>query len=104
MAQQREYHTIIVESFYPIDKSGRHGPAHVRPAKRQIFPQSLFVECSKDLANTDLHPVGTRFRIKVKLTDREGGADFLYSSYKWPYAVVSDDEFRELSSESKTKR
>ena len=104
MSQEREYHTIIVESFYASDTSGRHGPVHVRPAKHQVFPQSLFVQCSKDLVNTKLHPVGTKFRIKVKLTDREGGTEFLYSSYKWPYAVVSEDEFRKLSSKSKTKR
>lgn len=104
MAQEREYHTIIVESFYPSDTSGRHGPVHVRPVTHQIFSQSLFVECSKDLVNTKLHPVGTRFRIKVKLTDREGGANFLYSSYKWPYDVVSDNGFRKLYSGSKSKR
>jgi len=104
MAQEREYNTIIVESFYSSDTSGRHGPLHVRPAKHQIFSQSLFVECSKELVNTRLHPVGTKFRIKVKLTDREGGATFLYSSYKWPYYVVSDDEFLKLYSKSKSKR
>ena len=104
MAQESEYHTIIVESFYPKDTSGRHGLVHVRPAKHQIFPQSLFVECSRDLVNTTLHPVGTKFRIKVKLTDREGGTNFLYNSYRWPYYVVSDDEFRKLYSKSKYRR
>ncbi len=96
MAKDSEYHTIIVESFYPNDTSGRHGPVHVRPAKHQIFPQSLYVECSKDLFNPKIHPVGTKFRIKVKLTNRLGGTELLYSSYKWAYDVVSEDEFHKL--------
>lgn len=45
------------------------------------------VECSARMRNG--HPVGTRFRIKAKVTDREGGTDFLYTHYKWPYQVVS---------------
>lgn len=89
MAINSSYHTIIVESFYPADTSGRHGPVHIRPAPNQPFSQSLFVECSIDLADTDVYPVGTRFRIKVKLTDRKGGTPFLYSYYHWPFEVVS---------------
>ena len=35
------------------------------------------------------HPAGTVFRITGKLTDREGGTPFLYTSYRWAYTVVS---------------
>ena len=54
------------------------------------------VQCSKDLVDTTLYPVGTKFRLKAKLTDREGGGEYLSSSYKWPYDVVTDDEFERL--------
>ena len=96
MATSGNYRTVIVETFYPSDTSGRHGPVHVRPAKRQVFPQDLFVECSKDLIDTKRFPVGTKFRLSAKLTDREGGTPFLYSYYGWGYEVVSDEEFERL--------
>lgn len=86
MAKKAPYHIIIAESFRPSDTSGRHGPVHIRPAPGQIFPQDLFVECSKEMVTN--YPVGTKFRIRVKLTDREGSTPFLYSSYKWPFDVL----------------
>ena len=96
MATSGNYKTVIVETFYPSDTSGRHGLVHVRPAKRQVFPQDLFVECSKDLIDTKRFRVGTKFRLGAKLTDREGGTPFLYSYYGWGYEVVSDEEFERL--------
>ena len=91
-----DYKTIIVETFRPSDTSGRHGPVHVRPAKHQAFPQTLFVECSKELLDTKRFPVGTKFRLSAKLTDREGGTPFLYSYYGWSYEVVPEEEFSRL--------
>lgn len=43
-----------------------------------------------------LHPVGTKFRIKVKLTDREGGGEYLFNSWQWEYEVVTEKEFAKL--------
>ncbi len=34
------------------------------------------------------YPVGTRFKVKVKLTDREGGGEFLYSHHSWKFDVL----------------
>lgn len=96
MACGSEYETIIVESFFPARTSGLHGPVHVRPAKYQIFSRDLMVECSKELVDTQRYPVGTKFRLKVKLTDRLGSGEFLYSSYRWKYDVVSEGEFNQL--------
>jgi hypothetical protein len=36
------------------------------------------------------YPVGTRFRIWAKLTDREGCGQFLYTSWRWKFEVLSD--------------
>ena len=41
------------------------------------------VECSKQLMRD--YPVGTKFRIKAKLTDREDGGEFLYSYFGWKF-------------------
>jgi hypothetical protein len=87
MPKPNDYSYIIVESFLPTNTSGLHGLIHIRPAPNQIYPQNLFVECSNDLINN--YPVGTRFRIKVKLTNKEGGRDFLYSYYGWSHEVIT---------------
>jgi hypothetical protein len=46
----------------------------------------MVVECSKAMRTQ--HPVGTKFRIFAKETDREGGPSFLYTHFSWPYEVV----------------
>ena len=63
-----------------------HGEAHMRPAPGQLYRQSLKVECAKRLTRD--YPVGTRFKIRVKLTDREGEGEYLYSYFGWPVEVV----------------
>jgi len=80
------YVTIIAESFKPSSTAGLHGKVHMRPAPGQRFGQDIMIECSKTL--TSAHPVGTRFRMRVKLTDREGGGEFLYSYHGWKVEVL----------------
>lgn len=92
MARKGPYRTVVVESFTPSDLSGRHGQVHVRPIPGQVFPPSLFVECSKRLMDPKRYPVGTKFRLEAKLTDREGGTPFLYAYHGDPDVVVSDAE------------
>lgn len=48
----------------------------------------MFVECSKALSED--YPIGTKFRIKAKITSKLGGAHFIYSHYSWPYEVLKD--------------
>lgn len=86
MAKANEpYRTVVVESYWE-GGSGLHGDVHIRPVSAEGFPLGMRVECSKELSRD--YPVGTKFRIKAKLTDREEGGKFLYSSYKWDYVVV----------------
>ncbi len=85
MSAQNPYQFIIVESFVPSNTSGRHGSVHIRPIEGQPYPTSLFVECPKDLVTK--YPVGTQFKIRVKLTDREG-TPYLYSYFGWKYEVL----------------
>jgi len=86
MAKSTAYYLIVVESFYPTSTSGHHGDVHIRPAPGQAFPQSLFVACSRRMV-TD-YPVGTRFRIKAKLVEKDTGAAFLYCYHGWRFDVV----------------
>jgi hypothetical protein len=84
----REYKEAVVESYIPTGRSGIHGLVHIRPAAGQPFPQDLHVECAKRLSRD--YPVGTRFRIRAKLTSREGGTPFLYSYFGWPVEVLEE--------------
>jgi hypothetical protein len=85
--KQSDYDYIIVESFIPSNTSGRHGQIHIRPVSGQDpYQKDLFVECSKALSSN--YPVGTKFRIKAKLTRRKGGKEFIYSNYTWSYEVL----------------
>lgn len=80
------YMTIVVESYLPDNTAGLHGPVHIRPIPAQHIDTDMHVECSKALSRN--YPVGTRFRIQAKITDKEGGRPFLYSYFGWPYEVV----------------
>jgi hypothetical protein len=93
MAKRDEpYVYVVVESYYPASTAGLHGPIHVRPVEGQPFPTHLHVECSKALVDPTKHPVGTRFKIRAKLTDRLGGGEFLYSYFGWDYEVLTELE------------
>lgn len=80
------YVAVLVESFVPSSTGGLHGAVHVRPCAGQEFPTQLHVECSKKLVRD--YPVGTIFKLRAKLTDREGGGEFLYSYHGWPVEVI----------------
>ena len=92
MAKSSAYRHVIVESFIPRDPSGRHGLVHIRPIPGQVFSPKLFVECSKRLVDTEKYPVGTKFKLSAKLTDRQGGTAFLYAYHGDPDIVVSDKQ------------
>lgn len=82
MAQHNAYEPVWVESYRPSSTSGLHGSVHLRPVEGQGYTANLHVECSKGLSRD--YPVGTRFLLRAKLTDREGGGEFLYSFHGWP--------------------
>lgn len=87
MAKPNERYVMVeVESYVPTNTSGLHGMVHIRPCVGQGYSPSMQVECAKEL--TKNYPIGTRFRLRAKLTDREGGGEFLYSYYGWKYEVL----------------
>ena len=76
----REYIEITAEVFYCHVK----GRKRVRAVHGEAYPPSMNIECSKKIREL---PLGTKIRLQVVVTDREGSS-FLYSSYKWPYKLV----------------
>ena len=88
MAKHLEpYRSVVVESYRSMATGGLHGDIHIRPVAGQHVSVSLHVECSKSLSRN--YPVGTRFRLKAKLTDRKDGGEFLYSYHGWHVEVLS---------------
>ncbi|WP_150182579.1 hypothetical protein [Enterobacter asburiae] len=86
MAKPEEpYRKLIVESFYPGSMSGKKGKVHIRPIPGQWASTSLAVECSKKLSNVNVYPIGSQFEITAKLTDREDGGEYIYSSFRWEF-------------------
>lgn len=92
MARSGPYRTVVVESFVPYNKGSRHGLVHIRPIPGQVFAPTLFVECSKRMMDTSRYPLGTKFKLNAKLTDRQGGTPFLYAFHGDPDIVVTDEE------------
>ena len=87
MAKPEEtYHWIVAESFSGDRGGGYSEKVHVRPVEGEMFPQSLRVEGPRSMVRN--YPVGTKFKVKVKLTDREGGGEFLYSHHSWKFDVL----------------
>lgn len=81
------YYQIVVET-YRISGSGLHGDVHVRPVEGERFPQSLHVRFPKALRHA--HPIGTRFRIYAKVTDKEGGNDFVHTHHNWDVEIIKN--------------
>ena len=86
MAKNTAYEYLVVESYREQRTSGLHGKIHLRPIEGQNYPTSLRAEGNKSM--TSDYPVGTKFKIRAKLTDRQGSGDYLYTSYKWEFEVI----------------
>lgn len=79
------YIRIIVET-YRESGSGLHGDIHVRPIPGQQVPTTLRVRFPKALRHA--HDIGTRFKVYAKLTDREGGGEFVHTNHAWDVEVL----------------
>ena len=89
MAKPEEpYRKLIVESSYAANMSGRKGKVHIRPIPGQWASTSLAVECSKKLSDVKVYPIGSQFEITAKLTDREDGGEYIYSSFRWEFKHI----------------
>jgi hypothetical protein len=82
---EEPYIRVIVET-YRESGSGLHGDIHVRPIAGEQLPQSLRVRFPKSLRHA--HRIGTRFLVYAKLTDRDGGSDFVHTNHAWDVEVL----------------
>ena len=100
------YRQVIVESFMaPRTRIGTvPGTVQVRPIPGQPFSTTLLVACSERLKDTRRYPLGTKFLLMAKMTDRLGGIPFLYAYHGDREIVVNDQEARIFVSEFKRGR
>lgn len=81
------YRKLIVESYYPASTSGRKGKVHIRPTLtmgKSITRCRMF----QKLSDLKLYPIGSQFEITAKLTDREEGGEYIYSSFRWEFKHI----------------
>lgn len=86
-----QYEELIVESYEPDFNSGFHGKVHIRPVEDSFtFKRNMHVECSNELKNTSVYPLGTKFKIKGKLKKPRSaeGRICIYSHHSNPIVVV----------------
>src|SRR5688572_1884176 len=88
-----DYREYIIETYRASGEPSHH-EVRARPCAGQGVSTSLKVRCSSSMR--ELHPIGTTFKVRAKLTDREGGGEFLHAPYDWPYVVVSNREAQDF--------
>ena len=79
------YREVAVESRY----DPRDGRLYIGPVSGQAFATDMQVQCSRRLADPAIYPAGTRFLLSVRISDRQGGAPFLYAWHGDPVVVLS---------------
>jgi predicted transcriptional regulator len=87
------YRKLAIETYLSIGESSSKS-VRARPLAGQGLSVDMHVECSSKMRLK--HPIGTVFIIRAKITNREGGPDFVYTSWQWPYVVSDKSSARDL--------
>jgi hypothetical protein len=77
------YRQVAVESYLA------GSVVRIRPLGGQAYAPTLSVQCARRLCDTDVYPLGTRFLLLAKMTDRLGGRPFLYAYHGDPDVRLS---------------
>lgn len=94
------YREVAVESVL----NARTGALTIRPMAGQAYATSMRVQCSRALRDPGRYPAGTRFLIRAKLTDRMGGAPYLYAHHGDAVKVLSARETASFLDEYRRRR
>ncbi len=86
------YRYIVIETYINV-QGGSPKRVRARPLAGQGLDVSMNVECSAKMRQG--HPLGTKFLIRARVTDREGGTPFLYSHFNSPYRVLDNEEAKQ---------
>ena len=80
---------VILETFEAIGEQSSNS-RRLRPIAGQNLSANARV--SFCLKTRYAYPVGTKFKAKAKITDREGGTQYIYTNPNQQYIVVTDEE------------
>lgn len=94
------YRDVAVESV--ADQAT--GVLRIRPLAGQAYATSMRVQCARALRDPERYPAGTRFLIRAKLTDRMGGAPFLYAHHGDAVKVLDGRELALFMDEYRRRR
>ena len=94
------YREVAVESV--VDP--HTGALRIRPMAGQAYATSMRVQCGRALRDPARYPAGTRFLIRAKLTDRMGGAPYLYAHHGDPVKVLTARETESFLDEYRRRR
>jgi len=94
------YRDVAVESV--LDP--RTGMPRIRPMAGQAFAPTLAVQCARRMTDPALYPLGTRFLVSAKLTDRLGGEPFLYVYHGDPVVVLTPAQAKKFLAEFRRGR
>ncbi|MGJ7914300.1 hypothetical protein ACI48D_02315 [Massilia sp. LXY-6] len=94
------YREVAVES----EQDPRSGGLRIKPMAGQAYATSMRVQCSRAMRDPALYPPGTRFLIRAKLTDRAGGAPYLYAHHGDAVKLLDDKEAASFLDEYRRRR
>jgi hypothetical protein len=87
MQKPYPYKQILVESF-EANLSGHRGAIEVRPLPAQEFSPNMLLECSRRMVDVSTYPLGTVFKVWVRVKQKQGGRPHLYCNHRDPIEVV----------------
>jgi hypothetical protein len=94
------YRDVAVESV----ADPATGRLSIRPMPGQAYASTLRVQCSRRLTDPALYPAGTCFLLSAKLTDRMGGAPFLFAWHGDPVVVLTRAQAKKFLAEFRRGR
>jgi hypothetical protein len=87
------YRRVAIETYRNFGEPSSKR-IRARPLPGQGYPPSMHVECSSKMRTG--HPVGTVFVVQAQVIDRQGGTEFLYTSWQWGYEVIEREKAERL--------
>jgi hypothetical protein len=86
------YYDVLAQTFLNPGEN-TNAKIRIKPYPGQGLSEDLRIACNRKMR--EQHPVGTIFKLTVKVTRKEGGTPFLYCNYNWDYEVLSPEEAQE---------
>lgn len=86
------YFYAIIETFQTHGEFS-HNSIRARPVEGQGLSTNMRVECSTAMRKK--YPVGTKIKIRAQLK-HTGSGPHLYTYFKWPYEVVTDQKVKDF--------